>query len=58
MRDGASISAQASDIFLILKIIGTVVDSTICHPHNFDFYLCSHAGIKVRMYWIYFAKAG
>ncbi|KAK4479261.1 hypothetical protein RD792_014772 [Penstemon davidsonii] len=25
---------------------GTVVDSKICHPTEFDFYLCSHAGIK------------
>ncbi|KAL0906961.1 hypothetical protein M5K25_025496 [Dendrobium thyrsiflorum] len=25
---------------------GTVVDSTICHPTEFDFYLCSHAGIQ------------
>ncbi|KAK1270095.1 Protein argonaute MEL1 [Acorus gramineus] len=25
---------------------GTVVDRTICHPTQFDFYLCSHAGIK------------
>ncbi|XP_018492188.1 protein argonaute 1 [Raphanus sativus] len=25
---------------------GTVVDSSICHPTEFDFYLCSHAGIK------------
>ncbi|WOL05329.1 protein argonaute 1B isoform X2 [Canna indica] len=25
---------------------GTVVDSDICHPTEFDFYLCSHAGIK------------
>ncbi|KAI0529001.1 hypothetical protein KFK09_001546 [Dendrobium nobile] len=25
---------------------GTVVDSDICHPFEFDFYLCSHAGIK------------
>ncbi|KAH9603228.1 hypothetical protein KSS87_004641 [Heliosperma pusillum] len=25
---------------------GTVVDSKICHPSQFDFYLCSHAGIK------------
>ncbi|TYJ38693.1 hypothetical protein E1A91_A04G009900v1 [Gossypium mustelinum] len=24
---------------------GTVVDSDICHPTEFDFYLCSHAGI-------------
>lgn len=26
---------------------GTVVDSKICHPTEFDFYLCSHAGIQV-----------
>ncbi|PUZ37585.1 hypothetical protein GQ55_9G130900 [Panicum hallii var. hallii] len=25
---------------------GTVVDTTICHPSEFDFYLCSHSGIK------------
>ncbi|XP_015077849.1 protein argonaute 5-like [Solanum pennellii] len=25
---------------------GTVVDTNICHPTEFDFYLCSHAGIK------------
>ncbi|KAG9456830.1 hypothetical protein H6P81_001338 [Aristolochia fimbriata] len=25
---------------------GTVVDTTICHPREFDFYLCSHAGIQ------------
>ncbi|KAI4340243.1 hypothetical protein MLD38_025102 [Melastoma candidum] len=25
---------------------GTVVDSRICHPTEFDFYLCSHSGIK------------
>eukprot|EP00250_Pteridium_aquilinum_P018093 c23937_g1_i1 orf=231-3842(+) len=25
---------------------GTVVDSRICHPTEFDFYLCSHAGIQ------------
>jgi len=25
---------------------GTVVDNTITHPVNFDFYLCSHAGIQ------------
>ncbi|PWZ46380.1 Protein argonaute 1B [Zea mays] len=26
---------------------GTVVDSKICHPTEFDFYLCSHAGIQL-----------
>ncbi|KZV47182.1 protein argonaute 5 [Dorcoceras hygrometricum] len=25
---------------------GTVVDTQICHPNEFDFYLCSHAGIQ------------
>ncbi|KAI7984826.1 Protein argonaute MEL1, partial [Camellia lanceoleosa] len=25
---------------------GTVVDTHICHPNEFDFYLCSHAGIQ------------
>ncbi|KAL6513810.1 argonaute 5 [Orobanche minor] len=25
---------------------GTVVDTKICHPQEFDFYLCSHAGIQ------------
>lgn len=25
---------------------GTVVDTRICHPREFDFYLCSHAGIQ------------
>ncbi|CAH8321829.1 unnamed protein product [Eruca vesicaria subsp. sativa] len=25
---------------------GTVVDTSICHPREFDFYLCSHAGIQ------------
>ncbi|KAJ3022179.1 eukaryotic translation initiation factor 2C, 2 [Thoreauomyces humboldtii] len=25
---------------------GTVVDSDICHPHDFDFYLTSHAGLQ------------
>lgn len=34
-------------VFLLLKYTGTVVDTSICHPSEFDFYLCSHAGIKV-----------
>ncbi|XP_047337741.1 protein argonaute PNH1-like [Impatiens glandulifera] len=25
---------------------GTVIDTKICHPTDFDFYLCSHAGIQ------------
>ncbi|KAH9603059.1 hypothetical protein KSS87_014861, partial [Heliosperma pusillum] len=27
-------------------IPGTVIDTKICHPCEFDFYLCSHAGIQ------------
>ncbi|XP_028395375.1 protein argonaute-2-like [Dendronephthya gigantea] len=25
---------------------GTVVDTQVCHPYEFDWYLCSHAGIQ------------
>lgn len=25
---------------------GTVVDTTVCHPNQFDFFLCSHGGIQ------------
>lgn len=28
---------------------GTVIDTQICHPNEFDFYLCSHAGIQVKL---------
>ncbi|KAI3981946.1 hypothetical protein MKX01_018852 [Papaver californicum] len=31
---------------LCVSYAGTVVDSKICHPTEFDFYLCSHAGIQ------------
>ena len=31
----------------LFNFTGTVVDSKICHPTEFDFYLCSHAGIQV-----------
>lgn len=34
---------------------GTTVDSTITHPSEFDFYLCSHAGIQVRVTHLYSA---
>lgn len=27
---------------------GTTVDTKITHPSEFDFYLCSHAGIQVK----------
>ncbi|KAJ4840632.1 hypothetical protein Tsubulata_050165 [Turnera subulata] len=27
-------------------LVGTAVDTKICHPLEFDFYLCSHAGIQ------------
>ena len=28
---------------------GTTVDEEICHPTEFDFYLCSHAGLQVSL---------
>jgi len=28
---------------------GTTVDTKITHPSEFDFYLCSHAGIQVPL---------
>lgn len=34
-------------VFIVLLFSGTVVDTKICHPTEFDFYLCSHAGIQV-----------
>lgn len=41
-------------VFFFLKIgksgnipAGTTVDTSITHPFEFDFYLCSHAGIQV-----------
>lgn len=37
-------------LWLIVMSVGTVVDTGICHPREFDFYLCSHAGIKVNLY--------
>lgn len=30
---------------------GTTVDSGITHPSEFDFYLCSHAGIQVCFFF-------
>jgi len=27
-------------------LAGTVVDSHVCSPHDFDFFMCSHAGLK------------
>ncbi|XBI75937.1 hypothetical protein VPH35_069240 [Triticum aestivum] len=32
---------------------GTVVDLMICHPTEFDFYLCSQAGIQVDTYFVH-----
>ncbi|KAF8724213.1 hypothetical protein HU200_021233 [Digitaria exilis] len=28
---------------------GTVVDNIVCHPRNYDFYMCSHAGMIVSI---------
>uniref|UniRef100_M8BKB5 Protein argonaute PNH1 n=1 Tax=Aegilops tauschii TaxID=37682 RepID=M8BKB5_AEGTA len=41
------ICVQNHSLLKLLKHnLGTVVDSKICHPTEFDFYLCSHAGIQ------------
>ena len=46
----ASVSSCWSGIILCFACAaGTVVDQRICHPTEFDFYLCSHAGIQVTM---------
>ena len=34
-------------------LAGTTVDVGICHPNEFDFYLCSHAGIQVNLFKIH-----
>ena len=47
----ASVSFCWSGVILCLTCTaGTVVDQQICHPTEFDFYLCSHAGIQVCWY--------
>ncbi|VAH60215.1 unnamed protein product [Triticum turgidum subsp. durum] len=28
---------------------GTVVDNAVCHPRNYDFYMCAHAGMIVSI---------
>ncbi|KAM0874017.1 hypothetical protein ACQ4PT_037690 [Festuca glaucescens] len=40
-NDQRSVDGKSGNI-----LPGTVVDSKICHPTEFDFYLCSHAGIQ------------
>lgn len=36
-------------IIPILLILGTVVDKMVCHPTEFDFFLCSHAATQVQL---------
>jgi eukaryotic translation initiation factor 2C len=48
------LSFQSSAFLLFLAtnfivFLGTVVDTKICHPSEFDFYLCSHSGIQVKL---------
>jgi hypothetical protein len=33
--------------FLLHLYVGTVVDDGICHPRNYDFYMCAHNGMIV-----------
>ncbi|CAA2934468.1 argonaute MEL1-like [Olea europaea subsp. europaea] len=37
---------------------GTVIDTKICHPNGFDFYLCSHAGTRVLRFMLFSQFAG
>lgn len=30
---------------------GTIIDNKICHPRNYDFYLCAHAGMIVSIHF-------
>ena len=34
-------------LILYLLCAGTVIDNTVCHPKNNDFYLCAQAGMIV-----------
>ncbi len=29
---------------------GTIIDKDVCHPSNYDFFLCSHAGLYVHLF--------
>lgn len=44
-------SIFVSELFLHKKkrLSGTVVDTKIVHPTNYDFYMCAHAGIIVSL---------
>jgi hypothetical protein len=41
---------------MFLEFAGTVVDRNICHTTEFDFFLCSHAGIKVCLTYFVIAS--
>jgi eukaryotic translation initiation factor 2C len=44
-------------IILMPLSVGTIVDNKVWHPKNFDFYMCSHAGMVVIIIclWIWSA---
>jgi hypothetical protein len=35
-------------------LAGTVVDTAICHPYEFDFFLCSHGGLQGKRFELRF----
>lgn len=48
--------ARPTSMNCCLKIsvaAGTVVDNKVCHPKNYDFYMCSHAGMIVRIFCLF-----
>lgn len=47
----SSVVSKSCYFMLFFYMLGTVVDTKICHPTEFDFYLCSHAGIQVYFVW-------
>ena len=36
---------------LLSLFAGTVIDNQVCHPHNYDFYMCAHAGMIVSVFF-------
>ena len=40
-------------IHKLFLISGTIVDEHLCHPKDYDFYLCAHAGIIVSFFFFF-----
>lgn len=42
-----------SSVANLYGFVGTVVDNKICHPRNYDFYMCAHAGMIVSIFSLF-----